>query len=532
MLRIARAALLGALLTGAGHAHAQTRAETLRQVTGNAVNTLDPNLPGSTREAFGMSMNVYDRLVTFERKPNGNGFIFDFDHLRPELAKSYTISPDGLTITFTLRDDATWHDGTPVTVEDIKWSLDRVVSAKSLGPPQMQTGSLTKAEQFTIVDAKTIKVTLDKPDRLALPNLATVYAIMVNSKVARQHATAEDPWAIQWLKDHEAGSGAYVVETFKPGEQVILRRNEAWKGNGGKLPYFKRVIAQTVPEAATRASLIARGDADISIDLAASEVPAIEASGKSKVVSTPQFNAFTMVAFNTLIKPYDNLKLRQAITAALPYEDMFKAAIFGRGAKLFGANWTTEPAGGIFPQPMPQKTDLVRAKQLLTEAGFPNGFKTTFSYNVGSAQINDPLAALVKENLAKIGIDVEIQKLPDAQFSTLITEKKLAMFTDTAISWMATTDYFFRNFFTGNQRWNYSSWDDADLVATAQAARFEQDPAKYEILAKKLITIAAAQTPQAFLWQPSQDAVMVPNIEGYTYWFHRQVDYRDMFRKP
>jgi peptide/nickel transport system substrate-binding protein len=106
------------------------------------------------------------------------------------------------------------------------------------------------------------------------------------------------------------------------------------------------------------------------------------------------------------------------------------------------------------------------------------------------------------------------------------------MFTDTAISWMATTDYFFRNFFTGNQRWNYSSWDDADLVATAQTARFEQDPAKYEILAKKLITIAAAQTPQAFLWQPSQDAVMVPNIEGYTYWFHRQVDYRDMFRKP
>jgi peptide/nickel transport system substrate-binding protein len=324
-----------------------------------------------------------------------------------------------------------------------------------------------------------------------------------------------------------------VVDTFKPGEQTILHRNEAWKGGkDGKLPFFKRIIAQTVPEAATRANLVSRGDADVSIDLQASDVAALEGAGKLKVVSTPQFNAFTMVAFNMKVKPFDNLKVRQAIAAALPYEDMFKAAIFGRGARLFGASWTTEPPNGVFPQPLPEHTDLVRAKQLLVEAGFPNGFDTTFSYSVSSAQINDPLAALVKESLSKIGVNVEIQKLPDAQMSTMVTEKKLGMFTDTAISWMTTTDYFFRNFFTGNQRWNYSSWDSKELVDTAQTARFEPDAAKYEVLAKKLISLSVAEMPEAMLWQPSQDAVMVPNVGGYTYWFHRQVDYRDMFRTP
>jgi peptide/nickel transport system substrate-binding protein len=527
---LASCAVTTCLLTGA--AHAQTRAETLRQVTGNSFNTLDPNLPGTTRESFGLAMSTYDRLVSFERKPNGKGFIFDFDHIRPELAQSYSVSPDGLTITFKLRPDAKWHDGTPVTAEDIKWSLDRVVSAKGLGAPQMLTGSMTSADQFTIIDPMTVQVKLPRPDKLALPNLATVYPIMLNSKLVKAHVTPEDPWGLQWTKDHEAGSGAYIIDTFKPGEQVIAHRFDGWKGGiDGKLPFFKRVIGQTVPEAATRASLLERGDADVSIDLASSDVLAIEKAGKLTVISTPQFNSWQMVAFNQRVKPYDNLKVRQAITAALPYEDMFKAAIFGRGARLYGGTWTTEPPLAQFLQPFPEHTDLAKARQLLTEAGFPNGFDTTFSYSVSTAQINDPLAALLKESLAKIGIRVEIQKLPDAQMSTLVTEKKLAMFTDTSISWMTTPDYYVRNFLTGDQRWNYPSLNDKALEDLAQTARFTADKAKYDAMAKQLVSMVAAEVPEAFLWQPNQDAVTVPSIQGYTYWFHRQVDYRDMSRK-
>jgi len=80
-----------------------------------------------------------------------------------------------------------------------------------------------------------------QPDRLALSNLATPLAPIFNSKLARQHATPEDPWAQEWLKTNTAGSGAYTIEIFKPGEQVVLRRNEDWKGGrDGQLPFFKR----------------------------------------------------------------------------------------------------------------------------------------------------------------------------------------------------------------------------------------------------------------------------------------------------
>src|SRR5881392_3023247 len=113
-------------------------------------------------------------------------------------------------------------------------------------------------------------------------------------------------------------------------------------------------------------------------------------------------------------------------------------------------------------------------------AGMPDGFSTTFSFNVGQASTAEPMAALVKESLAKIGIKVDIQKLPDAQMSTQINEKKLPFFTEGIVAWLPSTDYFYRNFYTGNQRWNYSSINNSELVEIAQKARFEPDAAKYE----------------------------------------------------
>src|ERR1700681_944962 len=517
----------------AGSVRAQTRAETLRYVTGASVNTLDPNIPGSTREAFAVSLGTYDQMGSFGRKQLNGKWVFDLDTITGELAESYEVSADGMKLTFHLRKDARFQDGAPVTAEDVKWSLDRAVTAPVLGKAQLLTGSMTSADQFKVIDPLTFEVTLPKPDKLALPNLATVYPIIINSKVAKANATAEDPWAIAWLKEHTAGSGAYMIESFKPGEQVIMKRNEAWdRGSPEKSAFFKRVIVQSVPEPATRANLVERGDADLTVDLQANDVQSLEGKGTLKVISTPQYNAVTFISMNNTIAPFDNINVRRAVAYALPYDDMFKAALFGRGTPLFGATWTDgKPTTSAFPFPQPVKLDLDKAKDYLKAAGLPEGFSTTFSFNVGQASTAEPMAALVKESLAKIGITVDIQKLPDAQMSTQINEKKLPFFTEGIVAWLPSTDYFYRNFYTGNQRWNYSSINNPELVAIAQEARFETDQVKYEEDGKKLNAIHFSEIPQIPLWQPSQDAVMAPSIEGYTYQFHRQVDYRDVSRK-
>jgi peptide/nickel transport system substrate-binding protein len=529
----AAAAPLLALVLLASAAHAQSRAETLRYITGASINTLEPNVPGSTREAFALSLSTYDRLVSFGRKQLNGKWVFDLDTITGELAESYSVSPDGLKITLKLRPDAKFHDGSPVTAEDVKWSLDRCVSAPVLGKAQLLTGSMTSADQFKVIDPLTIEVTLPRPDKLALPNLATVYPLIINSKLAKAHATPDDPWAINWLKENEAGSGAYIVETFKPGEQVVVKRNEAWnRGSPDKPAFFKRLIIQTIPEPATRANLVERGDADLVIDLQASDVQSLESKGKLKVISTPQYNSVTFISMNNKIPPFDNVNVRRAIAYALPYDDIFKAALFGRGKPLFDATWTEGKApNGGYPIAQPVKLDLEKARAYLKEAGLPEGFATTFSFNVGQASTAEPMSALVKESLEKIGIKVDIQKLPDAQMSAAINEKKLPLFTEGITAWLPSTDYFYRNFYTGNQRWNYSSTDNAEIDKIAQDARFQTDKAKYEEEGKELNTIAFDQMLQIPLWQTAQDAVMAPSVEGYVYQFTRQVDFRNLSRK-
>lgn len=524
-----------ALMSGVPHlAAAQSRAETLRFVTGGTINTLDTTMPGATRESFGLSMNVYDRLFTFGRRRIGENWTFDAATIRPELARAYSLSADNRVITITLREDATWHDGSPVTAEDIKWSLDRAVSAKSLAPPQLSTGSLTKPEQFAIAGPHTITVTLDKPDRLALANLCVPYAIMVNSKLARAHAIADDPWAMAWMKTNTAAGGAYIVESHKPGQSTVLRRNERWLGGADGPAFFRRVIIQTVPEPATRANLLDRGDADLAIDLAASDIATLAASAKAKakvkVASIPQSNGFTHITMNTQMAPFDTVKVRQAVAAALPYGDMFKAALFGLGKPLFDGTWSGTPPNAGFPQPIPNRTDPARARQLLAEAGMAAGFSTTFAFSTGQAATAEPLAALLKEALGKVGIQVEIQKKPDAEFNTLESEKKMPFYTDGATAWLPYTYYFFYLYFTRDQRWNFSGWKSARMEQLTLDARYETGSAKYEADCLRMIELFTAATPLVMLWQPNQDAVMAQSVQGYTYQFHRQADFRDLRR--
>ena len=215
----------------AGVARGEGRSDTLRYVTPGVVNTLDPVMLGGTPEASALGTYTYDRLLRFGQSRTHEGAsTFDFGQIEGELADRYEVSPDGRTVIVHLRPGAAWHDGAPVTAEDVKWSLDRAVSANTMAKAQLASGSLQDPEQFSIVGPRSVQIRLERPDRLAVPNLATNYAPMVNSQLARRHASDDDPWATAWLKENTAGGGAFIVQAISPGASVTLLRNDKWAG--------------------------------------------------------------------------------------------------------------------------------------------------------------------------------------------------------------------------------------------------------------------------------------------------------------
>src|SRR5471030_2722794 len=199
------------------YSQSDRRKELLIVANETGPNSLDIHTVGANRPSYGVSWICYDRLLTFAKKklPNGT-MMYDYAKLEPELAESWTVAPDGMSITFKLRKGAKFHDGTPVTAKDVKWSFDRAVTVGGFPTFQMKAGSLEKPEQFVVVDDSTFRIDFLRKDRLTLPDLGVPVPVIINSGLAKSHATDKDPWAMEWLKTNEAGGGAFRIDKWTP----------------------------------------------------------------------------------------------------------------------------------------------------------------------------------------------------------------------------------------------------------------------------------------------------------------------------
>lgn len=511
-------------------AQAQGQSGVIRVLAEGAPNTFDPAGTGYNIPSVNITWNVYDRLVTFGQKPlDGPGqegaFIYDYDNIVPQVAESYEVSPEGTSITFRLRSGATFHDGSPVTVEDVKWSLDRAIHVTT-AKNQMGTGSMTDPKQFVIVDDKTIRVDTPKADRFTLPNLALLFPAIFNSKLCKQHATDADPWAEEWLKTNTAGGGPFKLASYQAGQQFVLEPFADWKN--GEMKGKSKILYQIVPQAASRRLAAERGEADLVRDLPGRDIADLMKAGKVRVLGIANPATVTYIAMNNLMAPFDNVKVRQAVAWSVPYKDMFEKVLYSRGNPMFGG--PKEVTSTQWPSPLPYTQDLDKAKELLKEAGFPDGFETTFSIDANDQTVAEPVAILMQEALGKIGIKVKIDKIPAGQMGTLLTEKKLPLFIANAGAWLRSPDYFFRIFYQGGTRWNFGSYSNPEMVKIVADARWETDPEKYKALVMRMIELARTEVPVIPLWSAFQDTVISDKIHGYTYMFHRSLELRYLYK--
>lgn len=511
-------------------AQAQARNETLLVVSESGPNNLDIHGVGTNVPGYEVSWNCYDRLITHGMKtlPNGTPY-YDRDRILPELAEDMSIGD--MSVTFRLRRNAVFQDGTPVTASDVKWSLDRAVSVGGFPTFQMKAGSLEKAEQFVVVDDRTVRVDFLRKDRLTIPDLAVIVPCIVNAGLVRKHATAADPWGLEYTKQNTAGSGAYRVTRWTPGTEVVLERNDAW--TAGPMPKIRRVIWRMVPSSGNRRALLQRGDADISYDLPAKDFAEMKAAGKLKLVSTPYSNGIQYIGMNVTKPPFDNVKVRQAVAHAIPYDKIMDVVLFGLGKPMFGRpqGAATEVA---WPQPSPFRTDLDRAKALLAEAGYADGFETSISFDLGFADVNEPICVLVQENLAKLGIRTTLNKIPGSNWRTELNKKVMPLYTNVFSGWLDYPEYFFFWCYHGNNSvfntMSYTSKPMDGMIDAARMAAAAGDTATYERSVKGFVDLAFTDIPRLPLYQPYVNVAMQPNVSGYQYWFHRRLDYRSLVK--
>ncbi|WP_377829034.1 ABC transporter substrate-binding protein [Bradyrhizobium lupini] len=505
-------------------ASAQGRAETLLVVQELGPNSLDMQGVGSNQTVNGLSWNCYDRLLSYASKTLSDGTLsYDREKLAPELAESWEVAADGMSCIFKLRKDAKFHDDTPVTAKDVKWSFDRAVKVGGFPTFQMSAGSLEQSEQFIVVDDHTFRIDYVRKDKMLLFNVAVVVPFIINSELAKKNATAEDPWALAWLRNNEAGGGAYTIESWKPGSETVLARFDDWKS--GPLPKLKRVIARDVPSAGTRRAMLERGDADISSGFAPRDFEQIIREGKVKVSGVPIPNALWSVALDTAKPPFDNVKVRQAIAWAMPYEQIQSSAFFGRAVPMYGG--TADVSKPIWPQPFPYVTDLDKAKALMKEAGLESGLETTLSLDTGTATVGEPTAILFQESLAKIGIKAAIDKIPGANWRTTLNKKELPLAPNRFSGWLDYPEYYFYwNFHGNNSIFNISSYQNKEMDALIDKARFTTNAAEYDKAVKDFIALCMRDVPIVPLNQPIHDVAMQRAITGYEFWFHREPDYR------
>jgi peptide/nickel transport system substrate-binding protein len=448
---LAAALVLGALSPGAAAAAPSGQAVMAWHVT-IAPSWFDPSTAPPQITPFGILYALHDALV----RP------YPGQKMGPSLAESWKESPDGKVYEFKLRPGLKFHNGDPLTTEDVKFSFERYRGA---GAKTLQE----HVARVEVVDPLVVRFHLKEPwpDFMTFfGTTATAAGIVVPKKYLTQ--VGDDGF-----KKHPIGAGPYKFVSHKPGIEVVL---EAFPGYWRRVPNVKTLIMKSVPEATTRAVMLKSGEADISFVLDGPEAESLRRDPRFQVVASKHASIF-WVEFTEQWdpkSPWHDKRLRLAVNYALNREQINQAACLG----------FCPPAGVIVPRVMdfalqvePLPYDLPRAKQLLAEAGYPGGLDAGEFVGIPGFPT---VAESVVNDLTAAGIRVKMRAMERAAFYSDWKDKKLRGLFMTAVGNSGNAASRVESFIQSKGAYAYGGYPDIDDLFVQQAR--ERDVKKREAL--------------------------------------------------
>lgn len=342
---------------------------------------------------------------------NGNGDIFTDemiyaglvklnpeggDEIQPALAESWDVSADGKTYTFHLRPGIKFSDGSPITAEDVKWSLD------GFGNPKVNEVMAVLGTGYgaaKVLDKSTVQVTLKEPVAAFLYNIAVFPAVILPK------ATVEAEGDAFWK--HPVGAGPFKLKEFVPGSHVTVEKNPYYWEKGK--PYLDSVRFNFAVDSSSRILALKSGEAQIADGIPYSQLPSLQAD-PSVVVQTVKVPAWIILSLNNKVKALGDKNVRTAMQYSLNREELNKAVFKGVGTipnSLFGE--LKFDSSSV----KPYEYNLAKAKEYMAKSGFPKGFSLTMQYPAGFDYYK-PMTLLIQQNFAAIGIKVKLEEVAAA----------------------------------------------------------------------------------------------------------------------
>ena len=436
---------------------------------------LDPTSAAAGAIDSVLYANVFEGLTRFD----STGAVI------PGLAKSWEISEDGLTYTFALNEGVTFHDGTTMDAEDVKFSLDRIGAEDSANAQKALYAAIS---EVNVIDPMTVEIKLSEPNGNMLFNLAWGDAVIVA------------PESIEGIKQTPVGTGAFKFDSWTQGDQITLTRNDSYWCTPAALTgaTFKFISDPTAAFSAMMAE-----DIDAFFAFPAPEnLPQFEADPRFQVL-TGSTEGETILAMNNKQAPFDNAKVREAVSHAIDRQAIIDGAMFGYGT----------PIGTHFAPHNPDYVDLTaqsafdpeKAKALLAEAGFADGFETTLflpppSYARRGGEI-------IAAQLAAVGIKAQITNVEWAQWLESVFNGKnfgLTIVSHTEpmdIGIYANPDYYFQ-------------YDNPALQELMTTLNKTTDPAARTEMLAQAQKIIADDYVNAYLFQLAALSVAKAGVQG------------------
>ncbi len=371
--------------------------------------TLDP-AKAYDASSINLVQNIYDRLVTY----NGS----DISNVKPMLAESWNISEDGLKYTFKIRKGVRFTNGNPLNASAVKFSLDRVITMNQ--EPAWKLVELIDVNSTRVIDEYTVEIKLKQAYQAFLKVLAFSAASIVDPQVVNAHGGVKANEINEWMAGNATGSGPYKLVSWERGQQIVLEaNNDYFRGK----PKIERYVYKIVPETSTQIMILEKGDADLAyIPLANLNYT----KNKSGIIVESGGLSLQLdyIMFNNNVKPLDNNKVRQAICYAFDYKAAIDNVYYGYAEVARGPI-----PMGMFGHDNSQEwytRNISKAKALLKEAGYENGFSIEIIYLDGNDEWRKN-AILLQNNLKEIGIDLKIQALAYSAYVTKISYKEFQL---------------------------------------------------------------------------------------------------------